>query len=180
MQRSQKGFTLIELLIVIAIIGLLATLAIVSLTTAQQKARDAKRIADAKLYQNAIELYFSEHPDGYPVCEPTAVSTCTTWAAFSALVDDYMTQVPVPPDVTTEQYEYYYSGAGAPAAGVHDASGYYFAVQLEDTSHTSLQQSVQGDQALVLTSGSIDTDNAEPNATTAQCDVVTGEYCLSS
>ena len=46
--RKQKGFTLIELLVVIAIIGLLSTLAIVSLNTARAKARDAKRIADVR------------------------------------------------------------------------------------------------------------------------------------
>ena len=46
--RKQKGFTLIELLVVIAIIGLLSTLAIVSLNTARAKARDAKRVADVR------------------------------------------------------------------------------------------------------------------------------------
>jgi prepilin-type N-terminal cleavage/methylation domain-containing protein len=41
--RKQRGFTLIELLVVITIIGVLATISVVGLVSAQHKARDAKR-----------------------------------------------------------------------------------------------------------------------------------------
>ncbi|PIW79613.1 MAG: pilus assembly protein, partial [Parcubacteria group bacterium CG_4_8_14_3_um_filter_48_16] len=57
---NKKGFTLIELLVVIAIIGLLSTLAVVALNNARLKARDAKRIADIKQIQTALELYYTE------------------------------------------------------------------------------------------------------------------------
>lgn len=63
--KLRKGFTLIELLVVIAIIGLLSTLAIVALNSARQKARDAKRVADAKQVQTALELYFNDR-NAYP------------------------------------------------------------------------------------------------------------------
>jgi len=63
--RKQKGFTLIELLVVIAIIGLLSTLAVVALNNARQKARDAKRVADVKQMQTALELYFNDQ-NSYP------------------------------------------------------------------------------------------------------------------
>jgi len=59
-KTNQKGFTLIELLVVIAIIGLLSTLAVVALNNARQKSRDAKRVADAKQIQTALEMYFNE------------------------------------------------------------------------------------------------------------------------
>ena len=59
--NKQKGFTLIELLVVIAIIGLLSTLAVVSLNSAREKARDARREADVKLINNAIQLYIQEN-----------------------------------------------------------------------------------------------------------------------
>ncbi|PLX21768.1 hypothetical protein C0584_01545 [Candidatus Parcubacteria bacterium] len=65
-KNNQKGFTLIELLVVIAIIGLLSTLAVVSLNNARTKSRDARRIADVKQIQTALELYFTdngEYPD---------------------------------------------------------------------------------------------------------------------
>jgi prepilin-type N-terminal cleavage/methylation domain-containing protein len=57
---QKKGFTLIELLVVIAIIGLLSTVAVVSLGAARAKARDAKRIADVKQISTALEQYYAD------------------------------------------------------------------------------------------------------------------------
>src|SRR3989344_3413947 len=70
-KKIRKGFTLIELLVVIAIIGLLSTLAVVALNNARLKARDAKRVADIKQIQTALELYYQENT-AYP--EQTAAA----------------------------------------------------------------------------------------------------------
>ena len=61
-----RGFTLIELLVVIAIIGILATLLLLQLNIARQKARDVKRIADITQIRTAIELYFEVNDFAYP------------------------------------------------------------------------------------------------------------------
>ncbi|HLD81687.1 MAG TPA: type II secretion system protein [Patescibacteria group bacterium] len=68
MKNNQRGFTLIELLVVIAIIALLSTLAVFSLNSARQKSRDAKRLADVKQVQTALELYYDDQR-GYPVSD---------------------------------------------------------------------------------------------------------------
>jgi len=73
---TKKGFTLVELLVVISIIGLLSTIAIVSLGSARAKSRDTKRIADMKQFSTALEQYYSDQ-GGYP-----AVTTMlATWTA---------------------------------------------------------------------------------------------------
>ncbi len=59
--RHHGGFTLIELLVVIAIIGILSSIVMVSLTGARAKARDAKRVADIKNIQLALETYYTDH-----------------------------------------------------------------------------------------------------------------------
>ena len=56
--KRPSGFTLIELLVVISIIGLLASVVLVSLNGARAKARNARRLADIKQLQTALELYY--------------------------------------------------------------------------------------------------------------------------
>ena len=64
---GSEGFTLIELLVVIAIIGILATIVLASLNSARQRSRDAKRIADLRNLQTAMELFYDAvSPSVYP------------------------------------------------------------------------------------------------------------------
>lgn len=64
-RSSSKGFTLIELLTVIAIIGILTAIVVVSVTPARMKTRDARRMADLSSVKTAIELYY-EANKSYP------------------------------------------------------------------------------------------------------------------
>jgi prepilin-type N-terminal cleavage/methylation domain-containing protein len=63
--KTQWGFTLIELLVVIAIIALLTTLALVALSSAREKGRNTKRLADMTQMNYAMELYYAQNK-GYP------------------------------------------------------------------------------------------------------------------
>ncbi len=62
-----RGFTLIELLVVIAIIGLLSTIIAAPIQSARKKARDAKKIAEVKSTQLALEQYAESNSAQYPV-----------------------------------------------------------------------------------------------------------------
>ena len=53
-----KGFTLIELLIVIAIIGLLASVVLISFPSSTAKSRDSGRMQELKQIQTALLLYY--------------------------------------------------------------------------------------------------------------------------
>lgn len=133
MKTNQKGFTLIELLVVIAIIGLLSTLAVVSLNNARTKSRDAKRASDIKSVQTALELYYVDN-DSYPSGSAVmlgAGTDCTTACdtisstngiAASAAGTTYMGLIPGDPSGPTAEcdgtdaavcnYSYTQTGSG--------------------------------------------------------------------
>lgn len=118
----KEGFTLIELLIVVAIIGLIATIASFSFQTSRQRSRDTKRVTDLSQIQKALELGFNQG-NGYPV-EASAIdlgdadhSTLCGKGSVLAFVADttgancdsdkiYMGLVPSDPQSPTTEYEY--------------------------------------------------------------------------
>ena len=124
MKISNKylGFTLIELLVVLAIIGLLSTLALISLNSARQKSRDVKRVSDVRQIQTALDLYYSDN-NSYPASVTSGGSIGT-----------YMTLVPSDPLGPVYTYTQQTSGAsytlqyklegttGGLAAGAHTAT----------------------------------------------------------
>ncbi len=63
--RKQSGFTIIELLIVIAIIGILATLVLTNFQGAQAKSRDTTRQTDINSIYQKLEEFYNEN-GGYP------------------------------------------------------------------------------------------------------------------
>lgn len=57
---TKKGFTIIELLVAIVVIGILATIMIISYSGIQQQSRDSERGSDIVQLKMAIEKYHAE------------------------------------------------------------------------------------------------------------------------
>ncbi|MEK7612158.1 MAG: type II secretion system protein [Patescibacteria group bacterium] len=118
MTITRKGFTLIELLIVIAIIGILASALLVSLGGARESARDARRIADLKSVQTALELYFNQcgrYPGGNVGAVACSTGNPADWTALGAvLVTAGINQLPNDPSPGAA---YRYSVQTSPSLG---------------------------------------------------------------
>lgn len=95
------GFTLVELLVVIAIIGILASIISASLVTSRKKGRDARRIADIKNIQLALEEYYNDN-----LKYPTQLYT-------SAIAPTYMATIPYDPLSVGNSLPYLYRAANA-------------------------------------------------------------------
>jgi len=84
-QNKQKSFTLIELLVVIALIGLIATVVMVVIGNAKEKARIAKSLSFSQSIQNTLNPVaiwsFDENkkgtcPGGKDICDFTGNNHC--------------------------------------------------------------------------------------------------------
>lgn len=72
-KKEKLGFTLIELLVVIAIIGLLSSMVVAALGPARAKARNAKRKAELRQLELALQLYYDAN-GRYPLVIPPATT----------------------------------------------------------------------------------------------------------
>ena len=137
--QSRQGFTLIELLVVISIIGILSTLAVVSLNDARAKARDAKRISDIKQVQTALELFLADR-NGYPLGNDLVLgagggASLSQTGGFAATVagTTYMGKVPSNPAPNGVDYKYtaYTSAAKTSVCSTVPCAWYEISFQLE-------------------------------------------------
>lgn len=115
-KKGNKGFTLIELLVVIAIIGILSSVVLASLNSARRKSRDARRIADVKQLQLALELSYD-----------TAGSYPAALSVANLVTPGYIAAIPTDPSGGNYAYDQVSSG-----------SVYYLGANLETAGHSAL------------------------------------------
>lgn len=127
----KRGFTMVEIVIVIAVMGVLLTLAVASISTAQANSRDAERKADVDALSSNLEAFYRSGSTGagsagrYPstvitsneatlrsllrdidvkaVTAPNATSVTTS---FIAATNEIQTVSSVNPQPTVGQYVY--------------------------------------------------------------------------
>ena len=141
LRLNRSGFTLIEMLIVIAIIGILASIVLVGLGPIQRRGRDARRQADLRQVQNALELYYNKC--GYYPGNAESGRDCSGYVAANgwesmteALTGSDIGINNIPNDPSSgKDYEYAANGSG---------SSYVIGATLEDEQNPSLNQSPTG------------------------------------
>ena len=115
MQLSTKGFTLIELIVVIAIIGILATIGTSSYSNVLKSSRDTKRKTDMIELKKAI-LRYNIETGKYPAGPLTGAlqylsngdskTNPTDW--IIGLTPDYVNKLPTDPlGNSTNYYQYF-------------------------------------------------------------------------
>lgn len=98
----KRGFTMVEIVIVIAIMGVLLTLAVAGISNAQTNARDAERKADIEALSNNLEDFYRNGSTGagstgrYP---STVITTNET--TLRSLLRDIDLKAVTPPNVTS-------------------------------------------------------------------------------
>ena len=80
MSKRTGGFTLIELLVVIGIIGILASIVLLSLNAARQKGRDASASGSISSIRNQVEIYLNDNNDYTGVLTDPAIIKLITAA----------------------------------------------------------------------------------------------------
>jgi|GEM_PF-1061128 len=143
-KNKPLGFTLIEMLVVIGILALISSIAMVAIDGAKVKARDARRKADIKEIQTALEMFYNAY-GRYPAHKSSAgcfSGSDNNWASSRCSGDQWLTADPdfykmmarVPKDplekgswpITTGGYMYVYRSQNTPGwNGANDKAQYY-------------------------------------------------------
>ena len=107
-KQNLKGFTLLEILLVVAAIGILASIVIIAINPNKQlgDTKNAKRKADVNTILNAVYQYSIDNNGNLPagitsssteIC--AATTSCGTLVSLDVVVanEKYLTSIPVDP-----------------------------------------------------------------------------------
>lgn len=138
---KSSGFTILELLVVIAAVGILATVAIYSLNVTRAMSRDAKRVSDISVIRASLTQYWLQKAS-YPTADPVDLGRADTgtevlagngWALKAQAIEPiFLQRIPTGPKAN-EYYRYHGSAQGyslkftTERETAYGAAGTYFA-----------------------------------------------------
>ena len=93
-RSTERGFTLVELMVVVAVIGVLATIAIPLFVNVQARGRIAKAQADSRSLASAVGVY-GAHMGGIPTALTQLTAVVTNSQGLPA--GPFMNSIPLPP-----------------------------------------------------------------------------------
>lgn len=122
--KRMPGFTLVELLVVVAIIGILAAIGTFGYTVAVKLSRDAKRQADLKVIQSALEQYHNDQhfypPSIFTISAGMRLTNATGQLPPPLETKVYLNNVPQDPGTQSSNPNYRY--IPLPRSGVCDTA----------------------------------------------------------
>lgn len=141
LKNKSKGFTIVELLIVIVVIGILATLVIVTFTGIQQKARNSQRQTDINAINSHVEAFYADkgyYPTSNDLTTASFRSTNLKGLDDEALVDPKQSAAGATISGTavaagTYQYSYVTTGCTTtdPSSDTNQCTGYTLTAHVE-------------------------------------------------
>jgi len=141
---KNRGFTLIELMVVIAIIGLLASVVLTSVSFARAKTRDARRLSDVRQIQIALDLYY----DKYGVYPGNTDNDYGGWDTGCFGVSDsfispleaegFIVDTPCDPTITSSVGGYLYYRYSAGGGGCNVSKGAFYVLGVRDMESSSM------------------------------------------
>lgn len=121
---SSKGFTLIELLIVVAIIGIIASMLIPNMLDAMQKAKQKRTIADMRIAGGAMFSWLTDQVGAAAAGQSSTQVDLSTYGSVKSVTDlttilvpNYLQDIPVK-DGWKSPFDYYLNTANPHARNV--------------------------------------------------------------
>ncbi|HEY4521400.1 MAG TPA: type II secretion system protein [Candidatus Paceibacterota bacterium] len=121
-----RAFTLIEVLTVIAIIGILSAVVLVSMSGSQKKGRDGRRVSDINQIRLALSLYYDAH-NNYPPGSTASTAFDTILASVQS--EGFIATLPNDP-TSGNSYGYIATPSGCSGTSCY---GYVLGANLEST-----------------------------------------------
>jgi prepilin-type N-terminal cleavage/methylation domain-containing protein len=125
---KRKGFTLVELLVVVAIIGLLSGMVVISIKNVKAKARDSQRVSDVNTISTGLNMYHNDF-NAYPVFD--GYITGADGLSIALKNSGAVSALPIDP-LNNGNYRYYYQSV--------DGEDFYLEYYLETNSMSGKSQ----------------------------------------